>query len=80
MELLTCNYSILETSNAVLSLEQFKTIRTGPQKPWRDAGADLPPPQPGMPEKRGEEQKSTFPNPPSKHRVLAVSTRVGRWD
>lgn len=77
-ELLTPNYSIPETSNALLSLEQFNTIGTGPQEPWWDAGTDSPPPQPGRPEKWWEKQKSTFPNPPSKRRGLAAGTRVGR--
>lgn len=80
VELLTPDYTIPETSNAVLSLDQFKTIGMGPQEPWWDGGTDLPPPQPGRLEKRGEKRKSTFPNPPSKRRALAASTRMGRWD
>lgn len=34
----------------------------------------------GMSEKWGEKKKSTFPNPPNKHKTLAVSTRLGMWD
>lgn len=80
MELLTADYSTPETSNADQSLEQFNIIGMGPQEPWWDTGMDLPPAQPGRLEKRGTKRKSTFPNPPSKRRALAASTRVGSWD
>lgn len=50
-ELLTTDYSVPEASDAVLSLEQFNTIRMGPQEPWGHAGTDSPLPQPGRLEK-----------------------------
>nr|XP_010296665.1 PREDICTED: uncharacterized protein LOC104632486 [Balearica regulorum gibbericeps] len=59
-ELLTPDYSIPETSNAVLSLQQFNTIRMGSQELWWGAGTDLPPSQPGRLEKQGESGRASF--------------------
>ncbi|PKU34554.1 proline-rich protein hypothetical protein [Limosa lapponica baueri] len=79
-ELLTSDYSIPEASDSVLSLEQVNTIGMGPQEPWWDAGTNLPSPQLGRPKNQGQKRKSTFPDPPSKCRALAICTRVGKWD
>ncbi|XP_054049478.1 uncharacterized protein LOC128906367 [Rissa tridactyla] len=53
-ELLSPDHSIPETSNALLSLQQFNTIGMGPQEPWWDVGTGLASPQPGRLGKRGE--------------------------
>lgn len=47
MKLLTPDYSVPETTNTVLSLQQFPNIRMWPQELWWDAGKDLSGSQPG---------------------------------
>ncbi|XP_050766752.1 proline-rich protein 22 [Gymnogyps californianus] len=80
-ELLTPDYSIPETTDTTVSLEEFNAIGMEPQEPGGDAGMDLPPSQPAPAEKRGKKwAKSTLPKPPSKRRALAASMGVAEGD
>ncbi|XP_059675074.1 proline-rich protein 22-like [Gavia stellata] len=75
-ELLSPDYSVPETADAILSLDEF-VMGLEPQEPWGDEGRDLPPSQPATAEKRGKKRaKSTSPKPASKHRALAGSRGV----
>ncbi|XP_059690457.1 proline-rich protein 22-like [Gavia stellata] len=75
-ELLSPDYSVPETADAILSLDEF-VMGLEPQEPWGDEGRDLPPSQPATAEKRGKKRaKSTSPKPASKRRALAGSTGV----
>ncbi|GAB0208773.1 proline-rich protein 22-like [Grus japonensis] len=76
-ELLTPDYSIPETTDAMLILGEFFTIGMQPQEPWGAAGMALPPSQAAACEKRGKKRgQSALPKPDSKRRALAGSTRV----
>ncbi|GAB0209995.1 protein NYNRIN-like [Grus japonensis] len=76
-ELLTPDYSIPETTDAMLILGEFYTIGMQPQEPWGAAGMALPPSQAAACEKRGKKRgQSALPKPDSKRRALAGSTRV----
>lgn len=79
-QLLTPDYSIPETSDAILSLEEFNIIGLEPQELWGDVGGkDLPPSRPAMTKQRAKKRgKSTLPQPPSKHRALTASTGAPR--
>ncbi|GAB0200824.1 proline-rich protein 22-like [Grus japonensis] len=43
VELVSPDYSVPESTTAILSLEQLATIGMGPQEPWWDAGRVTPP-------------------------------------
>ncbi|GAB0206397.1 proline-rich protein 22-like [Grus japonensis] len=76
-ELLTPDYSIPETTDAMLILGEFYTIGMQPQEPWGAAGMALPPSQAAACEKRGKKRgQSALPKPDSKRRALAGSTRL----
>lgn len=81
MELLTPDYSVPETSNAILSIDRFTTIKMEPQEPRSAAGMNLPQSQPGLSKKPGgKHRKNTLPELRSKHRLPVASTGVERWD
>ncbi|GAB0201691.1 protein NYNRIN-like [Grus japonensis] len=76
-ELLTPDYSIPESTDAILSLGEFYTMGMEPQEPWGAAWMALPPSQAAACEKRGKKRgQSALPKPDSKRRALAGSTRV----
>ncbi|XP_064326009.1 proline-rich protein 22-like [Phalacrocorax carbo] len=81
-ELLSPDYSVPETADATLSLEEFvQSIGLELQEPWGDAGRELPGPQPAMAGARGKKRgKSPLPKAASKRRALAGSTRVAGRD
>ncbi|XP_059690730.1 proline-rich protein 22-like [Gavia stellata] len=79
-ELLSPDYSVPETADAILSLDEF-VMGLEPQEPWGDEGRDPPPSQPATAEKRGKKRaKSTSPKPASKRRALAGSRGVAGGD
>ncbi|XP_064296402.1 proline-rich protein 22 [Phalacrocorax carbo] len=70
-ELLSPNYSVPESTEAILSLEGFSTVGLELQEPWGDAGMELPGPQPAMSGVRGKKRgKSHLPKAPRKRRAL----------
>ncbi|CAM9488128.1 unnamed protein product, partial [Bubo scandiacus] len=72
-EMLSPDYSVPETADAILSLEDF-VMGLEAQEPWGDVGMEPPPSQPAVPEKRGWKRgQSTLSPPPSKRRALAAS-------
>ncbi|XP_074933716.1 proline-rich protein 22 [Phalacrocorax aristotelis] len=73
-ELLSPNYSVPESAEAVLSLEGFSTVGLELLELWGDVGMELPGPQPAMSGLRGKKRgKSPLPKAPRKRRALAGS-------
>ncbi|CAM9814210.1 unnamed protein product [Bubo scandiacus] len=72
-ELLGLDYTIPDSIDSVLGLEDF-VMGLEAQEPWGDAGMELPPSQPAVPEKQvWKRGQSTLSLPPSKRRALAAS-------